>query len=1055
MVTNRRHVATVAAVAALLANTPAMSGVFHDSRIVAMSGQTSLTAIGTGPSINGRGVVAFQATETRGEALFVGTQLAVTPPQIVSFAVPSSTRRFGIGVQINDEGFVVGTDTLPGSPPSNLVRVWNSAAPGSFVTIARGGNTASSGIAYDSVLAFPAMSDLRLLEDMVAGGGNRDGLCNPGEACVPRVSFAALSSAGAVLATPALLPASISDRGTFNEIAITSPVRPAMSNDGRSVLRVGQFSTDPIVLYPRQLTAPVPAPVTIAGAANGFVGVGRAPGIDANARVIAFAGDRGNGFGIFLSVDEGDAARKLVPVLGENTVANKPELGRDIATGANRFMQSIDINSRVGVVLQDLGAAGLAGDSMTVVFLGTSNAACLPMQCSGIAPFRATLGLWAITLRLRTTCTTAGVNGLRNSVVAGDDVAVGDTIEPGPDGICNSGAGGDDVQAIQVGSRFNYQVQRVVPVAQVGDTLVTPAGARVLTALAINDPVALATHDDGGNPRAQHPGDHRIAFQASAGADAMVVRATSVDNDGDGLPDHWEHVGAGLDIDADGVVDWSPAAFGTSAFKKDLFVEYDWMDCNVAPSVCVGPRATPSKEPRAASVAAFVAAFANAPVANPDGSTGITMHALRGEAVPEVDPILFLNRGPGPLDDFDDLKYGNPYNPCASGRFGDAADRAAVNCAAILAAKRLVLRYMVFGQNHAHQPGSSGISELPGNDLMVTMVVDAAAGNGFDVFARRTAAIWLTAPDGSVEWIDMEAATWLHEFGHALGLRHGGFENANCKPNHFSVMNYGRQFNESGQARGTIGGIVGARDVDGDGVLDVRINRPISYAGAADLAPTLNEAALSEAAGIGGPAGRMRLFGPGRVKVIATTPGPVDFDLSGVINAGVVLDIGGCSASPGQTHVSHDDWSAIVYAPYEGPDFADGTVQRTTVETPNVAEPTNIDAINAAVPKPDADGDGIANHVDNCPTVANPDQRDSDGNGVGDACQAGGVLRGDIDRDGDVDSADLAILTRDLRRSVSASQCGARCDLNNDGKIDALDARLLTLACTRRGCATQ
>jgi len=35
----------------------------------------------------------------------------------------------------------------------------------------------------------------------------------------------------------------------------------------------------------------------------------------------------------------------------------------------------------------------------------------------------------------------------------------------------------------------------------------------------------------------------------------------------------------------------------------------------------------------------------------------------------------------------------------------------------------------------------------------------------------------------------------------------------------------------------------------------------------------------------------------------------------------------------------------------------------------------------------DQDGDEIPDIVDNCPTVFNPEQRDSDGNGVGDACQ--------------------------------------------------------------------
>ena len=34
----------------------------------------------------------------------------------------------------------------------------------------------------------------------------------------------------------------------------------------------------------------------------------------------------------------------------------------------------------------------------------------------------------------------------------------------------------------------------------------------------------------------------------------------------------------------------------------------------------------------------------------------------------------------------------------------------------------------------------------------------------------------------------------------------------------------------------------------------------------------------------------------------------------------------------------------------------------------------------------DSDGDGIVNSKDNCINVANPDQKDSNGNGVGDAC---------------------------------------------------------------------
>jgi hypothetical protein len=45
---------------------------------------------------------------------------------------------------------------------------------------------------------------------------------------------------------------------------------------------------------------------------------------------------------------------------------------------------------------------------------------------------------------------------------------------------------------------------------------------------------------------------------------------------------------------------------------------------------------------------------------------------------------------------------------------------------------------------------------------------------------------------------DQQTGTFMHELGHNLGLRHGGFENTNYKPNYLSVMNYMFQMSGTG-----------------------------------------------------------------------------------------------------------------------------------------------------------------------------------------------------------------------------------------------------------------
>lgn len=83
--------------------------------------------------------------------------------------------------------------------------------------------------------------------------------------------------------------------------------------------------------------------------------------------------------------------------------------------------------------------------------------------------------------------------------------------------------------------------------------------------------------------------------------------------------------------------------------------------------------------------------------------------------------------------------------------------------------------------------------------------------------------------------------------------------------------------------------------------------------------------------------------------------------------------------------------------------FDSDSIQDDLDNCPNIANSDQKDSDtdgNGDACDTDADGDGILNTNDNCPLVPNGSQTDSDGDGIGDDCE------GDYDKDGVPDGND-------------------------------------------------
>jgi hypothetical protein len=310
------------------------------------------------------------------------------------------------------------------------------------------------------------------------------------------------------------------------------------------------------------------------------------------------------------------------------------------------------------------------------------------------------------------------------------------------------------------------------------------------------------------------------------------------DTDGDGIPDPWEK--NGIDIDCDGQVDLDLPTLGADWLHKDIFVEIDYMQTH---------------KPRQDSIDDVIAAFANAPVSNPDLINGINLHFFVDESLPFQE---LLNS----WEEFQSIK---------SNHFGTVIEHSNPKT---IQAKKLVFRYGLSVHKLWFDPPeykTPGVAEgIPSDDFILAT---GAFANGYG--SRQE-----------------QAALFMHELGHTLGLRHGGGDDVNYKPNYLSIMNYRFQY---------------------DNLLP---GRPLDYS--REVLRTIDENNIDERIGIG-KATKTVWYAYWRTpKVYVVSPGdlPIDWNWDGNLTSGFSLELSDDPSEPLDVFNElrgFDDWSHLVY----------------------------------------------------------------------------------------------------------------------------------------------
>jgi len=338
---------------------------------------------------------------------------------------------------------------------------------------------------------------------------------------------------------------------------------------------------------------------TIATAPSEFAWLGSKVGMSDDGKVVTMFGERADGTnGLFVSIFD-PGLYQLAPILALDknfTIAVNE-------TGGPIHIAEFDLQSAPLVVVQDRNSDGmlidpaeLEGDSILIAFMAQ------PTEASRFNPF---------TLKPMLFSDTPGIWVARFDVLRGM------------------------LDSNQVYLTF----RTMTPVIQLGDQI----DGQDITELYLAG-FGRGQREAGGGVRRTlngqpEQGDHVLAFWAKTATHEYAVKAYHLDTDGDGLLDHWERPGGGIDMDADGASELTLSEFGASDVQKDLFVELDWVDPRPSSSYPGGWINAPLR----VELEDYAWVFFNAPVLSPNGNLGIQLHIDAG-------PDLSVNMEMAPLE---------------------------------------------------------------------------------------------------------------------------------------------------------------------------------------------------------------------------------------------------------------------------------------------------------------------------------------------------------------------------------------------------------------------